>query len=243
MKERIQKVIASTGVFSRRAVEKLIDEKKIKINGIIVTTKGMKIDPTKDRIQIDGKAFKINTQEEFVAILINKPRQVMVTRSDPEKRKCIFDLLPEEMAHLKPVGRLDYNTQGAIILTNDGEFILHLTHPKYHLEKVYELKTTNEVTDKQINRLRKGIVLDGSRTLPAQIRIMRRNKTSSILEFVLVEGKNRQIRRMCQTVGISVKELKRISIGPVKLGTLKSGGFRRLTLKELQYLRDAIISA
>jgi 23S rRNA pseudouridine2605 synthase len=243
MKERIQKVISKTGVFSRRAVEKLIDDKKIKINGVIVTTKGIKIDPAKDRIQIDGKAFKINTEEEFVAILLNKPRQVMVTRNDPEERKCVFDLLPEEMAHLKPVGRLDYYTQGAIILTNDGEFIMHLTHPRYHLEKVYELKTTNDVTDKQINRLRKGIVLDGVRTLPSQIRVMRRNKSSTILEFVLVEGKNRQIRRMCQTVGISVKELKRVSIGPVELRGLKSGGFRRLTLKELRLLRTAITSA
>jgi len=233
VKERIQKIIASTGQYSRRAVERLIDDKKIKVNGILVTAQGKKVDPATDKIQIDGKAFQFKNQDEPVAILLNKPRRVLVTRSDTEDRKTIYDLLPMDMHHLKPVGRLDYNTQGALIVTNSGELILKLTHPRYHIEKVYEMKTTSRLTKKQLECLRGGIVLDGVRTLPADIEILRQNKTSTILKFVIHEGKNRQIRRMCDAMGIIVKELKRIAIGPVKLKGLRSGQFRYLTVAEL----------
>ena len=153
MKERIQKVVAAQGVYSRRQVEKLIEDRKIKVNGIIVSQKGIKVDPSVDRIQIDGKAFEYEGKPEFAAILINKPRRVLVTRSDPENRTTVYDLLPKKWQLLKPVGRLDYNSQGALIMTNDGDLILKLTHPRYHLEKVYEVKVTSVPDEKQLKRL------------------------------------------------------------------------------------------
>ena len=237
MKERIQKVVAAQGVYSRRQVEKLIEDRKIKVNGIIVSQKGIKVDPSVDRIQIDGKAFEYEGKPEFAAILINKPRRVLVTRSDPENRKTVYDLLPKKWQLLKPVGRLDYNSQGALIMTNDGDLILKLTHPRYHLEKVYEVKVTSVPDEKQLKRLRQGIVIDGERTLPAKVTVMKKYESSVILKFVLFEGKNRQIRKMCEAVGLTVKELRRMSIGPVKLKMLRSGSYRALTPKELNQLR------
>lgn len=233
MKTRIQKLIAQEGIYSRRAVEKLIDERKVKVNGIIVSTQGRMIDPLKDRIQIDGKAFHHTPRPELVAILLNKPRHVMVTRSDPEGRTTVYDVLPKEYAHLKPVGRLDFNTQGALILTNDGDLILKLTHPRYEQQKIYEVKLSSHPDEKQINRLRHGVILDGVRTLPAQIDVLDSNQSTCVLRFVLREGKNRQIRRMCEVVGLTVKELKRVAIGPIQIKRLRSGQFRALTEKEL----------
>ncbi len=236
MKSRIQKIIAQEGIYSRRAVERLIDERKVKVNGVIVTTKGLLIDPTRERIQIDGKAFHYKPQQELIAILLNKPRHVMVTRSDPEGRTTVYDVLPKEFAHLKPVGRLDFNTQGALILTNDGDLILKLTHPRYEQQKIYEVKLSSHPDEKQLNRLRHGVILDGERTLPAQIDVLDNNPSSCLLRFVLREGKNRQIRRMCEVVGLTVKELKRVAIGPIHIKRLRSGQFRALTEKEIVLL-------
>lgn len=235
-RERIQKVIAESGLYSRRAVERLIDEKKIKVNGIVVTTKGIKIDPVKDRIQISGKHFKYSPQLETIVILVNKPRRVMVTKSDPEGRKTIYELLPQKFKNLKPVGRLDYNSQGALILTNDGDLILKLTHPRYHVEKVYEVKISSHPDNKQLDRMRRGVVIDGTRTLPAKIDVLKSHRSSILLRFILLEGKNRQIRNMCQTVGLTVKELRRVAIGPVSLKNLRSGEYRELSRVELRKL-------
>lgn len=239
LKQRIQKIIADSGLYSRRAVERFIDEGKIKVNGVVVTTKGMKIHPS-DRIQINGKAFQYSPMKRMVAFLLNKPRKVMVTRKDPEGRKTIYDLLPKNFQNLKPVGRLDYNSQGGIILTNSGDLILKLTHPRYHLEKIYEVKLSSRPDDKQLNRLRRGVLIDGVRTLPAQIDVIKNQKSSTLLQFVLQEGKNRQIRKMCKTVGLTVKELKRVAIGPVKLKGLRSGTCRSLTSSELKKIYKSL---
>lgn len=237
-KERIQKVIAATGRYSRRAVERLIEERKVKVNGIVVTTQGTKVDPEEDRIQVDGKALKFSKDQERIAILVNKPRRVMVTRSDPEGRDTIYDILPKEFSTLKPVGRLDFNSQGALILTNDGDLILRLTHPRYHLEKIYEVKVSSKPDERQLARLKSGVVIDGERTLPAEIDILKELETSTILEFRLKEGKNRQIRKMCDAVGLTVKELRRVAIGPIRLKKLRSGQFRFLSSSELKILED-----
>ena len=240
MKERIQKVIAATGVYSRRAVERLIDEKKIKLNGALLTNKGVKIDPEFDKIIIAGKPFRCQAAQQTVVLLLNKPRQVVVTRHDPEGRKTIYDLLPKEFSTLKPVGRLDFNTQGALLLTNDGDLILKLTHPRYHINKVYEVKSTERPDDKKLERLRRGVVLEGTRTLPAEITIIRCSKSATVIRFVLQEGKNRQIRHMCELVDIPIKELKRVSIGPIAIKTLRSGQFRRLTKREIRHLSESL---
>lgn len=235
-KERIQKVLASTGEYSRRQVEAFIDERKIKVNGVVVTAKGMKVHPIEDRIQVAGKAFQYKSHEPVVALLLNKPRAVMVTRQDPEGRKTVFDLLPKKYQNLKPVGRLDFNSQGALILTNDGDLILKLTHPRYHLAKIYEVKLSSLIDEKQISRLEKGILLDGVRTLPAKVKVIRKSANGSSVLMTLEEGKNRQIRRMCQAVGLTVKELRRVAIGPIKLKNLRSGQFRSLNNREVKLL-------
>lgn len=235
-KERIQKVLAASGLYSRRQVEKLIDEGKIKVNGVVLRRKGLAVNPLTDRIQVEGKAFRYEKQEETRAILVNKPRRVVVTRSDPEGRKTVYDLLPKEYASFKPVGRLDFNSQGALILTNDGDLILKLTHPRYHFPKVYEVKVSSHPDEKQIARLERGVVIDGARTLPAKVQVVEARESSSLLRITLTEGKNRQIRNMCDAVGLTVKELRRISIGPIRLKGLRSGQFRALSRLELKAL-------
>lgn len=235
-KERIQKILAASGEYSRRQVERLIDERKIKVNGVVVTQKGLKVDPTQERIQVAGKAFRFEPPAPIEAVLVHKPRRVVVTRSDPEGRKTIFDLLPKRYANFKPIGRLDYNSQGAIILTNDGDLILRLTHPRYHLPKVYEVKVSSHPDEKQLARLTRGVILDGVRTLPARIQVQSDGDSSTLLRMTLTEGRNRQIRNMCDAVGLTVKELRRVSIGPIHLKGLRSGDFRPLTPKELRVL-------
>lgn len=238
-KERIQKIVASTGQYSRREVEKLIEVGRVKVNGIVIQEKGIKVHPIKDRIQIDGKAFQFQ-QQKTEAILLNKPRRVIVSRKDTEGRKTVYDLLPKKYATFKPIGRLDYNSQGALILTNDGDLILHLTHPRYHMPKVYEVKLSSHPDEKQLKRLRQGVLLDGQRTLPAKIKILETHKTSSVIEMILEEGKNRQIRRMCEAVGLVVKELRRVAVGPVKIKNLRSGQYRHLTPKEMTLLQKSV---
>lgn len=238
-KERIQKVLASSGDYSRRQVERLMDEGKVKVNGVVIRQKGTKVDPLKDRIQVAGKAYR-HKDEEKICILFHKPRKTMVTRYDPEDRPTVFDYLPKQLQHLKPVGRLDFNTQGALLLTNDGDLILKLTHPRYHLPKVYEVKITQMPDEKQLKRLRQGIVIDGARTLPAEVGMVARHETSIVLEIKITEGKNRQIHNMLDAVGLSVKELRRVAIGPVELKKLKSGQFRLLTPQELKKLERVL---
>lgn len=235
-KERIQKVLAANGEYSRRQIERLIDDGKVKLNGVIVRQKGIKVHPITDRIQVNGKSFQFKEAEETEAVLINKPRRVMVTRSDPEGRQTVYDLLPKRFALFKPVGRLDFNSQGALILTNDGDLILKLTHPRYHLPKVYEVKVSSHPDEKQIARLTRGVVIDGVRTLPARVAVIEKRASSALVRITISEGRNRQIRGMCDAVGLTVKELRRVAIGPIRLRGLRSGQFRTLTRLELKSL-------
>lgn len=237
MKERIQKVLAQGGEYSRRQIEKYIEERLVKVNGIVVTAQGMKVDPQTDRIQVKGKAFRYH-HEERVVVLMNKPKQVIVSRYDPEDRATVYEYLPKAFHHLKPVGRLDFNSQGLILLTNDGDLILKLTHPRYHISKVYHVKLSSHPEEGQLKVLRQGIILDGERTMPPDIKILEKNRTSTVLQMTLHEGKNRQIRRMCEAVGLTVKELKRVSIGKLQLKQLRAGRYRLLTEKEIEYLME-----
>ncbi|MCP5464346.1 MAG: rRNA pseudouridine synthase [Deltaproteobacteria bacterium] len=164
---------------------------------------------------------------------------MIVSRSDPEERKTIYDLLPKKYHTFRNVGRLDYQSQGALLLTNDGDLINKLTHPKHHVEKVYHIKLSSHPDEKQLQRLARGVILDGVRTLPASMKLVEKSMTSAILEMVLTEGRNRQVRRMCEAVGLTVKELRRVSIGPVKLGKLRSGAYRLLTSREIKALKSA----
>lgn len=235
MKERIQKVIASTGKYSRRQAEALIDEGLVKVNGVVLKSQGVKVNPFEDRIWVNGKNLffqKIN--EPLIALLLNKPRHVMVTKSDEKQRMTVYELLPKKFKDLKIAGRLDYLSQGALVITNSGELIQKLTHPTNGLDKVYRVKISGEVSAKQIEKMSQSIIIDGHKTKPAEVKIVKSHQSSTIVEFLLHEGRNRQVRRLCESVGLVVKELKRISIGPLHLSKLKSGQFRPITSAEIE---------
>lgn len=239
MKERIQKVIAREGVYSRRAVESLIAEGKIKVNGIVVTQMGLRVDARRDRIQIAGKAFRPMVNDHPLVplvLMMNKPRRVMVTRTDPQKRTTVYDFLPAKWHHLKPAGRLDYLSQGVLVMTNDGRLIQRITHPARHVSKVYEVKVSAHPGEKQLKHLRRGLILAGERLVAEDVAVIRKNRSSAVLQFGLRQGKNRQIRKMCEAVGLTVKDIKRVAIGALRLKSLRSGQWRLLQKDEVKKL-------
>lgn len=223
MQERLQKVIARSGVVSRRKAEELIRRGEVFVDGKRVTVLGTRIDPEKNRVVVSGKPLRVDRQRIF--LLFHKPRKCLVTKFDPEGRKTVYDLIPEKYAHLKPVGRLDYDSEGLILLTNDGEAAHRMAHPRNELNKVYEVKVTPRPGPRQLQRLKGGMVLDGRKTRPAEVEILRENPKSTWLKMTLHEGRNRQIRRMCEKVNLTVKTLIRKEIGPFKITGLEVGGW------------------
>lgn len=221
MQERLQKTIARTGLFSRRKAEELIKLGKVFVDGKKVTELGTKVDPSHSTISVAGK--KIPKVQSFQYLLFHKPRGCLVTKSDPEGRKTIYDYLPKRYHHLNPVGRLDYHSEGLVLLTNDGELANKISHPRHHFEKVYEIKVEERPTDRQLDRLRNGIMLDGRVTLPAEVTVFYENPKSTWIRFVLKEGRNRQVRRMCEEVGLTLKTLVRTKLGPYKLTGIPYG--------------------
>lgn len=221
MIERLQKVIAHSGFYSRRQAEELISKGEVWVNGKKVTQLGTKVDPLTAHIKVKGKLVTRPQKKSYY--LFYKPRKSVVTRNDPEERLTVYDFIPKKLHFLKPVGRLDFDSEGLMILTNDGDFANQITHPRYHLEKVYRVKISCHPAEHQLERLRKGVVLDDRMTLPAKIEVLKENKQTVWLEVTLKEGRNRQIRRMCEVVGLTVKSLIRVQIGPYKVGELKPG--------------------
>ncbi|MCX7769932.1 MAG: rRNA pseudouridine synthase [Proteobacteria bacterium] len=238
MKIRLQKIIADAGIASRRDAEKIIEEGRVTVNGIIAKL-GDKADPEKDHIKIDGKLLKPQ-KIEYIYIILNKPKKVMCTTSDPEGRETVMDLIKGIKTRIWPVGRLDYHSEGLVLLTNDGELSLRLTHPRYKIEKVYEVKVKDLPDEKKIEKLKKGIWLEDGKTAPCEITFIKRTKENSWFKVILTEGKKRQIRRMFHSIGHDVMKLKRVSIGPIKLGKLPIGSFRFLTEKEITALKKSV---
>lgn len=239
MKIRLQKIIADAGIASRREAEKLILEGCVSVNGKIITELGFKADPVEDYIKVNGKLIKRN--EKIIYIAFNKPKQVMCTTSDPEGRETIYDIIKKKIKErVWPVGRLDYHSEGLIILTNDGELTLRLTHPKYKVEKVYEVKVKDIPSEDKIDKLRKGVYLEDGKTLPCEINFIKKTRENSWYSVVLREGKKQQIRRMFMRIGHPVMKLKRVAIGPLKLGKLPIGDYRYLTEKEVRELKKAV---
>jgi 23S rRNA pseudouridine2605 synthase len=238
-KERLQKFLARAGVASRRACEKLIEEGRVRVNGQVVLEQGMKIDPLSDRIEFDGET--VSADQRSVYILLNKPPSVISAASDPEGRPVVTKLVPAEYGRLYPVGRLDWDSEGALLMTNDGELANMLTHPRHEVAKTYMAKVKGLLPDNdpRLKKLREGVYLDGKKTLPAEI--VRDSDTGRHTWFVvsISEGRNRQIRRMFEQVGLLVGRLKRIAYGPVLLGDIYPGDFRRLSEEEVNELYDA----
>jgi 23S rRNA pseudouridine2605 synthase len=230
---RLQKFLAEAGVASRRAAERLIVEGRVEVNGHTVNELGTKVDPSHDRVRVDGRAAKVRRK---LYLAINKPKGYICTRSDPEKRRIITDLLPLEWRNLYPVGRLDHDTEGLIFLTNDGDFALHLTHPRYGTRKIYEATVDGRLQPQQLSRLTGGIVDEGEMLKASRARVLSANNTRSVVEVELTEGKNREIRRMFKALGFEISKLTRTQIGRIKLGELPSGKWRTLTEPEIKSL-------
>jgi len=235
--ERLQKILSQAGVASRRQAEKIMLEGRVTVNGAIITELGSKADLERDHIKVDGKL--IHAPKHLVYIALNKPKAVMTTVSDPEGRETVMELLRGVKDRVYPVGRLDYHSEGLLLMTNDGELANAITSARTHLEKTYLVKVTGLLTAEQEQEFRTGIPLMGRRTLPAGLRLVR-SGDNPWYEIKLTEGRNNQIRLMFKHLGKLVEKLKRVRIGPVELGPLKAGAFRYLAPAEVDKLRRAI---
>ena len=239
MEERIQKIIAAAGVASRRAAEQLIAEGRVRVNGQVVTEPGTKADSSRDHIKVDGKL--INPKQPPTYIMLNKPAGFVTTMSDPEGRPTVQDLVSGVKTRVYPVGRLDYNTEGLLLLTNDGDFAHLITHPKHEFPKTYLAKVKGVLSDAQIETLEKGMFLQDGRTAPAKVKKVRKEEANSWIEITIHEGRKRQVRRMFDHVGSSVIKLKRTRTGSLLLGDLPEGRFRHLASDEIRALRDTAL--
>ena len=237
--QRIQKVLADQGICSRREAERLIATGKVKVNGHPVGL-GDKMDPDFDKVSIDGKTQRIVRKRQYTYIMLHKPRGFLTTRSDDRGRKTVMDLVADVPAMLRPVGRLDKDSEGLLLLSDDGAFINLLTHPSGGVGKLYRVTVNPRATEEQIIAMSSGIVLDdGVKTQPCVIHVVTDEPGRTVLEITLHEGRNRQIRRMCSAVGLQVVRLKRTAQGPVKLGMLQPGEYRELKKSEVSALRNA----
>lgn len=240
MEERLQKLIAAAGIASRRHAEELIEAGEVTVNGEVVRELGTKADPARDHIKVRGRL--INTlleSREKTYVLLNKPRGYLTALSDPEGRPLVSDLVPQSLGRLHPVGRLDFNTEGLLILTNDGELTNYVTSARNHVEKVYEVKVKGVPPEEQIERLRRGVRLeDGARTAPARIVKTDETRTNAWYEVILREGRNQQIRRMFDLISHSVIKLRRVRIGPVTAEGILIGQWRHLTPVEVKRLKS-----
>lgn len=238
MQERLQKIIATAGIASRRAAEELITAGEVTVNGKVVTELGTKADAEVDHIKVRGKLINPALKKMAkVHILLNKPKGYLSSVSDPDGRPTVLDLLPSSLGRIYPVGRLDFNTEGLLLLTNDGEFTNFITSARNKVEKVYEAKVRGIPEEKSIERLRRGVTLeDGVRTAPAKIRRLGETENNTWFEILLHEGKNQQIRKMFDLIGNSVIKLRRSRIGVLRDDDLKPGRWRRLSEHEVKAL-------
>lgn len=232
-KIRLQKHLSACGVASRRKAEELISMGKVKVNGHVAHI-GDSVDPKRDKVTVSGKPV-IATNEK-VYIMLHKPRGFVTTMSDEKERKCVADLIKDVPQKVFPVGRLDKNSEGLLLLTNDGDFANKLTHPSSHVNKTYRVTVAGSVDDEILAKFSTGIVLDGKKTLPCDVFVAERKPDRTVLIFIIHEGRNRQIRRMCEAVKLDVLRLKRTEIAGVKLGMLGQGKWRDLNEKELHRL-------
>ena len=232
---RINKYIAQAGICSRRKADELIANGNVKINGAVLKEPGYEVTDG-DKIEVNGT--QIDAKQKLEYVLINKPLGMVTTVSDDKERLTVMDVVADIDARLFPVGRLDYNTSGALIMTNDGEMAYRLTHPKHEVYKTYRARVAGILSNEKAARLRKGVDIGGFVTSPAKVNIIKGTQHSTIVEISIHEGKNRQVRKMFAAVGNPVQELERIAIGEIRLGHLKPGHYRKLTREEVEYLKN-----
>jgi 23S rRNA pseudouridine2605 synthase len=240
MEERLQKVLAEAGIASRRKCEEIITAGRVHVNGEIVTTLGVKVDKELDEIQVDGRY--INKQKK-IYLLLNKPKGVITSSADPEGRKVVTDFLHGIKERVYPVGRLDYDTEGLLLLTNDGEFAHILTHPRHHVPKTYKATVKGVPHGAILEKLRNGIQLEDGMTSPADVEYADVNpeKNETVVQITIYEGRNRQVRRMFEAVSFPVVRLTRIKFGPIFLFGVPRGKFRHLTPSEVEELKEAAV--
>lgn len=239
--ERLQKVMAQAGIASRRHAEQMIIEGRVQVNGEKIVTLGTKVSP-KDKISVDGRVIK-TVCETFEYYVLHKPTGYITSAKDPQGRRTVMDLLQKVKQRVYPVGRLDFDTSGLLVLTNDGELAYRLMHPSYGVEKTYLVEVKGAIPPQDLHRLEKGIELEDGKTAPAQVRVVTRRGQGSLqrLEITIHEGRNRQVRRMFEAVGFPVVTLKRIRFGPLQLESgLSMGNYRPLSSNEIQQLRQAV---
>lgn len=235
---RLQKLIALTTELSRRAAEEAIAKGCVTVNGEVVTVMGTTVDPAKDKVCFRGRPLR--APERFQYLAFYKPRRVLVTKNDPEGRPTIWEYMESWKGKLNSAGRLDFDSEGIILLTNDGEMLNALTHPRHEIYKVYEAKVRGVPTKETIEKLKDGVRLDDGKTLPALVRVMSIKESNAWIEISIREGRYRQVRRMCEAVGHEVLKLKRVSVGPIRLGRMRAGEWRFLSRKEVDSLKKSL---
>jgi 23S rRNA pseudouridine2605 synthase len=237
MNERLQKILSRAGVSSRRAAEEIILAGRVAVNGVVVSELGAKADPDHDSITVDGKKLGVDTARVY--LVLYKPAGYMTTLKDPQGRPLVTDLLKGLRERVYPVGRLDYNTEGLLLLTNDGEWANALAHPRHEVDKEYHVRVQGQISPVQINRLTAGVELEDGKTAPALVRVIRESDNNTWLSITIHEGRYRQVRRMCEAVSLSVVRLKRARYGFLGLEGLTAGKYRFLTPEEADRLRQS----
>jgi 23S rRNA pseudouridine2605 synthase len=230
---RLQKFLAEAGVASRRASEEIIVQARVMVNGRVVRELGAKVDPAHDQIMVDGRLVRTKRK---IYVALHKPIGCVCSRNDERGRPTIYELLPPDWSNVQSVGRLDYDTEGLLLLTNDGELSLRLTHPRYGVKKLYEVTVEGRVNLDQTEAFTRGIRDDGELLRAQRVRITSASKSRSVIELELTEGKNREVRRMCAAIGLNVERLVRTQVGKIKLGELRTGRWRTLTDAEIKTL-------
>ncbi len=248
--ERLQKILSAAGVASRRAAEDLISQGRVSLNGRTVTTLGTKADPARDEIRVDHRRIRPATRMRY--LLVNKPKGYVTTRNDPQKRHTVMELIPAVREYVYPVGRLDYDSEGLLLMTNDGDLAAALTHPRHEIERVYRVEVLGVPEPRTLAALARGVIVEGRRTSPAVVRLQpagpraqaaatrRAGRETAVLLITLREGRNRQVRKMCETVGHPVTRLTRVRIGPISDDRLRPGQARDLTPAEVRALKKAV---
>lgn len=233
--ERLQKVMAKAGIASRRKCEELIAAGEVKVNGVTVTEAGRKVNPQMDQIEVRGLKIEL---EKKVYYLLYKPVGYITSVGDPQQRKTVLDLMAGIPERIYPVGRLDYDTSGLLVLTNDGDLAFHMTHPSHEMEKEYEALVRGKVSKEAVQKLTKGVKLEDGWTAPAKVKVLGEKGPNTLLQLTIHEGRNRQVRRMCETVGHPVLKLKRTRIASLTIDHLKSGQYRPLLSDEVKKLKE-----